>query len=387
VPSEDDAAVPSKRCELLAVHSLEEGEDGDTNALSIWRFSTNPSIKSAEALGSLGVQAKAISFDNILQQETLIFSCAEERAQVCVLLETLIRDRWQVVLEQAVIPRPEVYQFHSQTIKLNRKMKAQDRVLVLSDRWLYNVEPARAEGRTAVTDKDLRWACPLSAIKVVRLMRCKDDTDIGFGLTLYLDEKVAKDAVKASKEHSGSKGDDLNDTQTFVFRSEADRRACLVEIARCFFVAKQQQHELDGGGSASGSAREHSLLAVDDSEDFSATELNQRRLSVSAAIVEKKGNLVKFTKGGKDSHEKYFELHRSGIIEWRDKPGHPGVRSARVISVSTDLGELKHKKDLTEDQKHRLITLQTTEKTLQLLAASAAERDAWVMAVRSVLAR
>jgi hypothetical protein len=66
---------------------------------------------------------------------------------------------WQSVLEQEVMPVPEVYQLHSSITKENRKGLKQVRVIAVSTQRVYNLKMT-SKG----TVKSVKWSVPLPAV-------------------------------------------------------------------------------------------------------------------------------------------------------------------------------------------------------------------------------
>eukprot|EP01028_Stygiella_incarcerata_P007052 TRINITY_DN2878_c0_g1_i1.p1 TRINITY_DN2878_c0_g1~~TRINITY_DN2878_c0_g1_i1.p1 ORF type:complete len:349 (-),score=109.84 TRINITY_DN2878_c0_g1_i1:63-1016(-) len=66
---------------------------------------------------------------------------------------------WQSVLEQEVMPAPEVYQLHTSITKENRKGLKQVRVIAVSTQRIYNLKMA-SKG----TVKSVKWSVPLPAL-------------------------------------------------------------------------------------------------------------------------------------------------------------------------------------------------------------------------------
>ncbi|KMS65216.1 hypothetical protein BVRB_038230, partial [Beta vulgaris subsp. vulgaris] len=77
--------------------------------------------------------------DMIVIQRYVFESEADHQTMV-LLLDDLTRTRWQALCEHRVITAPELYQAHTAVIKVNRKGHCQERMLVLSNLWLYNIQ-------------------------------------------------------------------------------------------------------------------------------------------------------------------------------------------------------------------------------------------------------
>jgi len=100
------------------------------------------------------------------------------------------------------------------------------------------------------------------------------------------------------------------------------------------------------------------------------------------------GFLQKFTQGGKGSHIKYVSVYPSAMIDWKDQPTEcKKTLEARVVSVSANVSDLKNKKDLTPEEKSRAFSIQTTGKTLVLVAPSVEDRQLWLDTINELLSR
>jgi len=205
-----DTSIPSKRRDLSVLHSV-VSDASDPRAFFMYLYKTSLHKKTAEAFGGMKIQVGGVSlldYTICLDKRHFICTNKEECEQWVLLANIQMRQVWQATLEAAIIPPPEIYQAHFPVIKVNRKLKAQDRVLVLSDSWMYNIEPNRGEDGCSVSPKEMRWAFPISTISVVRLTRSKEKLDLGPGATLYFDEDAAKKILKNEHiaAHVGSKG-------------------------------------------------------------------------------------------------------------------------------------------------------------------------------------
>lgn len=85
------------------------------------------------------------------------YRCAssEDCDNVMVALECLVRRAWQSLCESSIMPAPEIYQAHAFVDKLNRKGVLQNRVLAVSNEWVYNLEC----GYGPVTIKNAKVPC------------------------------------------------------------------------------------------------------------------------------------------------------------------------------------------------------------------------------------
>lgn len=367
-----DGTKPHKRIPLLTVHSI-MSNDEDPSCLEICRKHTSAKSK-LEAIGaSLG---KKVDLNALLERNPFRATSEANKDLFIACAEGLVRDAWQRAVETSFLPSDEMYQFHTPVLKLNRKLKAQDRVVVLSDKWLYNVEPSWGSDQT-VNSKSLKWAAPISSIRVIRLTRRVGDLTTGASVSVYLDQQQVKKALTDSPKHVGSKGNTVNDYHTFCFRTIAERHRFVCEVARIFH---QVSNPISNAENVDPSTFKR--LVVDDSRDRedAAAESVDGSGGLAARVMEE-GYLVKFTGGGKGSHKKYIVLYDDGKVEWRDQQTSKG-KFANIVIVSAGVGELPKKKNFSEEEKARLFTIQTDVKTLQLLADSNEDRDRWVRSLQ-----
>lgn len=63
-----------------------------------------------------------------------------EKETILLAIECQSRSLWQAMCESSFVAGAEVFQAHVAVAKLNRKGHCQERFLVLSTSWLYNVE-------------------------------------------------------------------------------------------------------------------------------------------------------------------------------------------------------------------------------------------------------
>lgn len=94
------------------------------------------------------------------------------------------------------------------------------------------------------------------------------------------------------------------------------------------------------------------------------------------------GELVKFTRGGKGKHIKYFTLKKNGEIAWGDTR-HQLKYNAHVREYSEGLdGCDTDKMGLSKKECERAFTIATTSKELLLLAPTPEEYRAWLALVK-----
>lgn len=388
-----DTNTLRRRRDYVSLHSVQE-DLVNKSCFFVYSYKHMAQQMAIQTLGNLGI-GSPLDFSLILQRRH--FSCESEAqcVSLVMLFQKLMRDGYQQVVEKLVVPAPEIYQFHTNSIKVNRKLKAQDRMLVLSNSWIYNLEPSRDDNGISSFDK--KWAFPIHTIKVLRLTHSKEKIDLGPAFTLYFDVEACTKILKTDKAHIGSKGSDINDSHTFAFQTEEERSVFVAELCRLFFL------ETNKGLKPGDNPRQ---LNVDTEEDMTVAALSQRRSilrtsvgspaeanlrvvsakgNASNAIV-LSGNMFKFTHQGKSGHLKYFQIYASGLVDWRDTPQDTKKLEARILSVNSDVSELKNKKDLSEDERNEIFTIQTTGKTLMIRAKDPAERKNWVKSIETILA-
>lgn len=165
-----------RRLDLLDFHSIER-DPTDPNAFVLWSYKSAAALAADKTKGIFGF---GMDFDSFLQQRRFRCLTALECSEWVLVLTRLLMDSWQRVFEgswkkdeasnsasafefygiefvfqyicfsdllltckwqstASVIRLPEIYQFHAFVIKL-KKGVAQERTLVVSTEWIYNVE-------------------------------------------------------------------------------------------------------------------------------------------------------------------------------------------------------------------------------------------------------
>jgi len=264
----------------------------------------------------------------------------------------LIREVWQRECERTFIQEPEIYQYHCFVLKLNNKGQAQDRALVLSDSWIYNLQ--MEHNPTAIKDK--KWAFPILALKAVAVHSPKT---CGVA-TLYFDQALYVKKMDAA--HTGSKkGEKFNDRFLFQFRDETQCQRLVQELRRLsYYLTKNHLH-------------------VEQKDQI--TDVKQMSPKTEDRIL-LQDNFLKFTKAGGGSHDKSVRYYSTAVIEWLDDKPNSKPSREQVVSVNPDLEALKKKK-LSKDEQDRLLALQTTGKTLYLLAKTADVKKMWIEKIGS----
>jgi hypothetical protein len=362
---------PRTRKDLLSLHSVVPGSQ--PNRFIVYAYKHMVKQSAVQALSNVGL-GTAATF-GFLQKREFECSNSEEVYDWILMFNSCMRTAWHQLLERSLFRAPEVYQYHAQVIKINRKNKAQDRVAVLSDSWLYNIEMER--NSDSVRIKDMRWALPINSFNVVQLTQRKGNADIGYAITVYADAGKVKQALKTSKDHIGSKGAKVNDVHTFSFHTLHEREMFLNELARLY--VKCANTDLSDPNKLQ-------RLQIDAKEDMTISEVEKRRsttLNPNPDCI-KTGYMVKYTKGGKARHQKFISLQHDGMIRWGDH-AHTKQLKERVLSLILDVKELKNNKMLPANEQALVFGVQTTGKTLWLLPGDQALREQWIKSLQSVI--
>ena len=176
--------------DLLDFHSIEQDEH-NPNIFFTFIYKSKTKLGLSKVKGAMGL---GMSFDSFLQRREYECPSAFQCFQWVTLLSRNIQTKWQKHLESLFVPEPEVYQRHAFVIK-SRKGRTQDRMLLLSTSWIYNVEVTH--NPTLVKKKDMKWSLPVQTLRTVTLV---DDDQ----LILNFDKSVYKKLI--DNHHIGSKG-------------------------------------------------------------------------------------------------------------------------------------------------------------------------------------
>jgi len=219
-----------------------------------------------------------------------------ETAEAVVVLNALIRDAWQKACEENIVLGREIYQFHAVVRKINRKKRTQDRVWVVSNQWIYNLEAFGDSG----PEQEFKWSLPIGSL--LRVAAGQDDEKLGeFPATIHFDLEVAKGIMKQSAyaDHkAGTKGKSINDKHQLLFMSQAERDKCVMALVALYYTQTKKK------------------LAYD--HETHSTGLRRSQLGV----IKKEGVLNKYTRGafGIGKHDRFFQIKTNGIISWgKDK--------------------------------------------------------------------
>lgn len=132
-----------KHKSLLEIHSIEVDEPTLSPdqlpypySFRIHFFSGSASSKAKAGYSKLKrLLAIESSFEDFLKTKIVRCHSREERDQWVLVLEKVVRNLWQKTLEKSIVPAPEICKRHAFVIKQHN-----DRLLIISDYWLYNVD-------------------------------------------------------------------------------------------------------------------------------------------------------------------------------------------------------------------------------------------------------
>lgn len=162
------------------------------------------------------------AFNDFLKTKQFRCRTATECLQWLFVLQRLIRNGWQARFETDIIREPEYYQRHAFVIK-----KTHDRVLLLSNSWLYNVDVTYKP--TVI--KGIKWVIPIASLTNITInVPHAVSNDVNHDHTgdnapyaiLAFDEKIATSAFDA--HHKSYKTTDFKKKDhSFLFRTLAER--------------------------------------------------------------------------------------------------------------------------------------------------------------------
>jgi len=243
-------------------------------------------------------------------------------------------------------------------LKKNRRGITQERVLILSNRWLYNVQM----NHNPVTIHSLKWAFPIRAIKAIACVKTNQ-------LTMYIDQEAAEASGNEDVTHRGEKGDNLNDTMVFYFRETEQRATFVAVLAVVYFYNTSQSLIMENKDSLLARHRDfdkaRAILSKLESKHMlkwnDQDKLKYQRAMKTIARLKKalptlegeekgkkdgeikivKGPLIgeyleKYTKDGRSKHQKYFALFPTGEVKWGDSPNNfKYSESLTMVSTKT----------------------------------------------------
>ena len=390
--------APRKRKDLLDFYDVEADSSNPLQfSTKLYKSNMKTAVKSSfmRFIGSLGSK---MDITTLFQRREYICLSEMQRDQFVFVMNRAIRNCWQRMLEDTVIPEPEYYQLHQLVIKINRKGAHQERLLVLSNAWLYNVEISHNPSKV----EEVKWCVPINCLEAVSIDQA--NTEANF----FFDNDYLRDFVATMKANGVKKSDVIsksNDTYNFDFTDETSRLK-FVTVIRYLYKQNCGRNlnviaQNDGGSidrvyteSAIGNTAPPAPTPVPEGlevimgSDMGGLTMDGDSMPVVnvARDTEDKSLLVepleKLIKDGSNSHIKYFALYPDLSIKWGDSP-HKFKHSAKIISLmkSTDVIET-----IPPEKRAKFFALRTTQKPLFLIAESVSSRATWMTIVESLLA-
>jgi hypothetical protein len=132
---ESDGSIRQRK-ELIDIHSVVV-DPADRRAFFMYSYKSAAALQADKMKGVFGFGMK---FDSFLQERRFVCATADLCFQWTLVINRLVSDAWQRIFESKMIHDPEIYQGHAFVIKLNSKGVAQERTVVLSTEWIYNVD-------------------------------------------------------------------------------------------------------------------------------------------------------------------------------------------------------------------------------------------------------
>lgn len=283
-------------------------------------------------------------------------SSAADVTEAVVVFNAMVRDAWQRVCEATLLKSPEIYQFHSVVRKVNRKGKTQDRVLVVSKEYIYNI------GSISEGIEEFKWSLPVESLLRVGV---EDDEKAGYhSATFNFDINSAKKLLKQHNRKLGTKGLSINDKTQMLFVSQDSRNRCCMALCSLY-------HEKTG----------KKLAFARQSESIKNVRGSQ------LGVVKKEGVLAKYTRGafgGIGKHERFIQIKSTGTICWGKTRA--SVSYFEKILAVRDQDTALSKFKLKGEESQRFLCVQTSGKTLYLLCPSIQEQKEWLQCCKDVLA-
>lgn len=244
--------LPRKRKPLIDFHSVEaDTSDPRMFCTRIYKDSVKSNVKSSlfKFIGNLGSK---VEVDSLIQVREYLCATELQRNQLVWLLSRLIRDQWQSLLETSVIPEPHYYQYHAFVMKINRKGAHQERVIVISDDTIYNVDISHNPMKV----QDVKWGIPIVCLTAVSL-------EPGCQAKFYFDVDLIRAFNARRRTNIEVKS---TDSYVFQFRDEGSRAHMLTVIRylhhKCshedavIVAAARDSSGANTAGSSSGQPRE-----------------------------------------------------------------------------------------------------------------------------------
>lgn len=408
--------TPRKRKDLLDFHSV----DADTSnplllTTRIYKASVKNNMKSSliKFMGNLGSRIDAEAF---VQIRSYICQSELQRDQLVWLMNRAIRNEWQALLESHIIPEPEFYQTHQFVIKTNRKGAHQERLIALSNTWMYNLQISHAP--TLI--HEVKWAIRIDCIASVCLeaghvakfffhqdklremiQKYRDEDRLG------VNSKVVNDYIFSFRDDitrgqfigalsfifgrltgDASKLLIINDMvstppppPTEAFGLQYDAKAADTLAAPASTPASVSASTLPPSSSSTGAG----LASL---PDISFADATTTEVEVKPALFDFDDNrplmcepLEKMVKNTTKAHVKTFALYPNLTIKWGDSDK-KFKYSAKILSV---LKAEEILSSLPPEKKPCFFALRTSEKPLFLLARSATDKATWLNIVQSLL--
>jgi hypothetical protein len=383
--------APRKRMDLLDYYVVEEDSSNPLMfSTKLYKQNLKTSMKSSfmRIIGSLGSK---VDLSNMFQRREYICQSEMQRDQFVFMMNRSIRNVWQAMLETHVIPAPEFYQAHDLVIKTSRKGAHQERLLTLSNEWLYNVEISHNPSKV----QEVKWCVPLRCIDAVSVSSQTTEASFFFDHDRLRTYQADMKALGIKKPDMISKS---SDTYCFEF-TDAFARAKLLFILRhlCKQIAPDQAFRIisdeqtsanvnaAAAAAAAGSPRDSTLTvdvpAANSSVDSSMPSVAAHPLQESLDKPLMVESLEKLIKDGNKSHRKVFALFPDMTIKWGDTAT-KFKHSAKIISVMKGPSVME---GLQPEKRPKFFALRTTQKPLYLIAQSAESRTTWMTVVESLM--
>ncbi|GAB5359302.1 hypothetical protein AAMO2058_000532600 [Amorphochlora amoebiformis] len=275
--------------------------------------------------------------------------------EAVVVLNTLIRDAWQQACEEYMIVGREVYQFHANLRKVNRKKKAQDRIFVVSNAFIYNLEEVSENVRI----EEFKWSMPIASLLHVAAGR--DDPRVSeYPATLHFDLNKAKEikADKSYKERKEGSKKSVNDKHQLLFSSQFARDRFTMALLALYYAVTKTHLTFDRTNSGTG--------------------LRKSQLG----HIRKQGVLMKYTRGALGrvgKHPRFVQIKSTGTISW-GKTKETIKYSEAIIGVN-DKGAIFKQFKISDDDLKRFFCVLTSGKSVYLLCETEEDKKEWMNAI------
>ena len=381
--------VPRKRKALLDFHSVEADLSNPLLLTTrIYKASVKNNMKSSlfKFMGNLGSRIDSESFLQIRQ-----YVCRSElqRDQLVWLMNRTIRNIWQSTLETHIIPSPEYYQTHQFVIKTNRKGSHQERLLVLSNQWLYNMQVSHAP----TTIHSVKWAIRIDCIASVCLEAGNEakfffhQDKLALMIAKYRDDDRLGVNAKVVSDYEFTFRDDIVRVQfisalKFIFgklTGKADDLLIVNNIDAIPPPPPPEDFDSPANNTTSSASTAANLTSGDGDDDSTFAIPTLKDVDDGRPLMLEV--LEKLVKNSTKSHSKTFALYPNLTIKWGDSDK-KFKYSAKVISVMPTVDIMEN---LPPEKKPCFFALRTSEKPLLLLAKSASDKATWLNVVQSLL--